>query len=224
MKLSIIVPMLNEAAELPDLLAHLSLQVRHGTEVIFADGGSSDGSAKIVERAGLKLVRTAGGRARQMNAAAALATGGILLFLHADTRLPLGAATEIAQVLGTKRHVWGRFDVYINGRPLMLRVVSRLMNVRSRLTGIATGDQAIFITRQAFDTVGGFPDQMLMEDIEISKRLLALTRPACIERRVRTSGRRWETRGVWRTIVLMWRLRWGYWRGVPVEQLAKAYR
>lgn len=224
MKLSIIVPVLDEAAELPDLLAHLLPQINHDTELIFADGGSCDGSGEIIEGAGLKLVRAARGRARQMNAAAAQATGDILLFLHADTRLPLGAATEIERALATGRHAWGRFDVFINGRPLMLRVVSRLMNVRSRLTGIATGDQAIFMTRQAFDSVGAFPDQLLMEDVEISKRLLRLTHPACVKRCVQTSGRRWQTRGVWRTILLMWRLRWDYWRGVPLEQLVKAYR
>jgi GT2 family glycosyltransferase len=126
--------------------------------------------------------------------------------------------------LADNRQAWGRFDVRISGRHFMLKVVSRLMNLRSRLTGIATGDQAMFVTRSAFDAVGGFPDQPLMEDIELSKRLLALSRPVCIARRVTTSGRRWETRGVWRTILLMWRLRWDYWRGVPAQQLAEAYR
>lgn len=224
MKLSIIVPVLNESAQLPDLLAHLRAQARHGTELIFADGGSNDGSAEMVAGAGFTLVRTAPGRARQMNAGAALATGDVLLFLHADTRLPPEAGTAIARALESKRHAWGRFDVHIVGRAPMLRVISHLMNLRSRLTGIATGDQALFMTRQAFDTAGGFPDQLLMEDIEICKRLRALTRPACIGHRVQTSGRRWETRGVWRTMALMWRLRWDYWRGVPAEQLAKLYR
>ena len=106
----------------------------------------------------------------------------------------------------------------------MLRVVGRMMNLRSRLTGIATGDQAMFVRRAAFDAVGGFPDQPLMEDVELSKRLRALSRPACVHRCVSTSGRRWETRGVWRTILLMWRLRWKYWRGVPASHLAQAYR
>jgi class 3 adenylate cyclase len=106
----------------------------------------------------------------------------------------------------------------------MLRVVGRLMNLRSRLTGIATGDQAMFVTRSAFDAVGGFPDQPLMEDIELSKRLLKRSRPVCIARQVTTSGRRWETRGVWRTILLMWKLRWDYWRGVSAQRLAEAYR
>lgn len=106
----------------------------------------------------------------------------------------------------------------------MLRVVGHMMNLRSRWTGIATGDQAMFMTRMVFDSVGGFPDQALMEDIELSKRLLSWSRPACIHHCVSTSGRRWETRGVWRTIFLMWRLRWGYWRGVPVGLLARAYQ
>jgi rSAM/selenodomain-associated transferase 2 len=224
MKLSVIVPLLNEARELPALLEQLSLLVRNGSEVIVVDGGSDDGSADIAERAGFIVVRTAKGRARQMNAGAARATGDVLLFLHADTKLPDVAEITIARGLADNRQAWGRFDVRISGRHFMLKVVSRLMNLRSRLTGIATGDQAMFVTRSAFDAVGGFPDQPLMEDIELSKRLLALSRPVCIARRVTTSGRRWETRGVWRTILLMWRLRWDYWRGVPAQQLAEAYR
>lgn len=224
MKLSIIVPILNEAEALPALLAHLSPLAHHDTQVLFADGGSRDDSVDIAEQAGFIVVRAARGRASQMNAAAAVADGDILLFLHADTQLPPDATNEIPRALASGHCAWGRFDVRISGRPFMLRVISALMNLRSRLTGIATGDQAIFITREAFNAVGGFPDQPLMEDIEISKRLLALTRPACIRRCVHTSGRRWETHGVWRTIFLMWRLRWGYWRGVPVEKLAKAYR
>jgi rSAM/selenodomain-associated transferase 2 len=159
-----------------------------------------------------------------MNAGAAQASGDVLLFLHADTQLPDNAQALIGQALADNRAAWGRFDVRISGRPFMLKIVSRMMNLRSRLTGIATGDQAMFLTRAAFDAVGGFPDQPLMEDIELSRRLRALGRPACIGRCVTTSGRRWETRGVWRTILLMWKLRWDYWRGVPVRQLAEAYR
>jgi rSAM/selenodomain-associated transferase 2 len=224
MKLSIIVPLLNEAQELPGLLERLAPLLRNGGEVIVVDGGSDDGSADIAEHTGFTVLRSVRGRARQMNAGAALATGGVLLFLHADTQLPDSAETTIAQELADSTRVWGRFDIRINGRSAMLRVVSRLMNLRSRLTGIATGDQAMFVTRSAFNAVGGFPDQPLMEDIEISKRLLVLSRPVCLARCVTTSGRRWETRGVWRTILLMWRLRWDYWRGVPVQQLAEAYK
>lgn len=224
MKLSIIVPVLNEAKELPVLLERLLSLTRHGCEVIIVDGGSQDGSADIAECAGFTVVRAPRGRARQMNAGAARATGKVLLFLHADTQLPDGTAVLIAQALSGDESQWGRFDVCIAGRPVMLRVVGRMMNLRSRLSGIATGDQAMFVTRVAFDAVGGIPDQPLMEDIELSKRLRKMSRPACIARCVTTSGRRWETHGVWRTILLMWRLRWAYWRGIPASQLAQAYR
>ncbi len=224
MKLSIIVPILNEAPELPDLLEQLLPLMRHGTEVIIADGGSNDGCAEIAECAGFTVARTACGRARQMNAAAMLATGDTLLFLHADTRLPQDAETWIAQALTTSKHVWGRFNVCIRGRPAMLRVIGCMMNLRSRLTGIATGDQAIFVTRSAFDAIKGFSDQPLMEDIELSKRLRVLSRPACLAQCVTTSGRRWEAKGVWRTIFLMWRLRWDYWRGVAAQRLLEDYR
>jgi rSAM/selenodomain-associated transferase 2 len=153
-----------------------------------------------------------------------VANGDVLLFLHADTRLPQGATALIDQALGKHTRCWGRFDVCISGQAWMLRVVSRCMNWRSRLSGIATGDQAIFVMRSAFEAVQGFPDQPIMEDIEISKRLRRHSRPACIGHCVTTSGRRWETRGVWRTILLMWRLRWAYWCGVPAHQLARLYQ
>ncbi|MDD5332265.1 MAG: TIGR04283 family arsenosugar biosynthesis glycosyltransferase [Rhodoferax sp.] len=224
MTLSIIVPVLNEAAALPALLAHLLPLLRQGCEVLIVDGGSEDGSANLAQCAGFKLLRSPRGRARQMNCGAAQASGEVLLFLHADTHLPEGAIALVTQALANGQHCWGRFDVRITGRHLMLRVVSRMMNVRSRLSGIATGDQAIFVRRAAFEAVGSFPDQALMEDVELSKRLCQLSRPACIDRCVSTSGRRWEAHGVWATIWLMWRLRWAYWRGVPVAQLAKAYR
>lgn len=224
MTISIIVPVLNEAPALPLLLERLLPLLRHGCEVIIADGGSDDGSADIAQCAGFKVVHAPRGRARQMNAGATHATGNALLFLHADTQLPDGAGMLIERALSGGNRSWGRFDVCIAGRPAMLRIVGRMMNLRSRLTGIATGDQAMFVTRAAFDAVGGFPDQPLMEDIELSKRLRAISHPACLDRCVTTSGRRWETRGVWRTILLMWRLRWQYWRGVPASQLAQAYR
>ncbi|WP_440109142.1 TIGR04283 family arsenosugar biosynthesis glycosyltransferase [Acidovorax sp. BL-A-41-H1] len=225
--LSVIVPMLNEAAALPVLGAQLESLAAQGIEVILVDGGSSDGSADMAEqmaqRMGFVVVRSARGRAVQMNAGAARARGDVLLFLHADTRLPDTATASLSRV-DPDTIAWGRFDVTIEGRPAMLRVVGALMNWRSRITGIATGDQAIFMTRKAFDAVGGFPLQPLMEDIEITSRLRRMARPLCLAERVTTSGRRWEQRGVWRTIVLMWRLRWAYWRGVPASDIAKAYR
>ncbi len=224
MRFSIIVPMFNEAPGLPGLLARLSVLARQGCEVLIVDGGSDDGSVELVERAGFRVLASPKGRARQMNLGAARATGDVLLFLHADTLLPEGALTTVRQTMLKTAALWGRFDVLIDGAHPMLRVIARLMNLRSRWTGIATGDQAIFVTRKAFEAVGGYPDQPLMEDIELSRRLRALARPAYIPTPVLTSGRRWESRGVWRTILLMWRLRWAYWRGTPAEQLAQRYR
>lgn len=223
-RISIIVPMLDEAAGLPVALAALRAERDAGCELILVDGGSSDASVAIASAAGVPPIIGPRGRARQMNAGAADSRAPVLLFLHADTRLPAGAAGLIEKALASGRHRWGRFDVRIDGRPRMLRVIARMMNLRSRLTGIATGDQAIFVTRTAFTAVGGFPDQPLMEDIELSRRLLALSRPACIRTPVITSGRRWEQRGLWRTVALMWRLRWAYWRGVPAAELAAHYR
>lgn len=222
-KLSVIVPVLNELASLPGLCDHLMLLSRQGAEVIVVDGGSEDDSADLIECMGFQLIRAPRGRALQMNVGAAAASGDVLLFLHADTRLP-PSALQLVDGQVRSALAWGRFDVVIEGRPAMLKVIAWLMNRRSRITGIATGDQALFMTRAAFDAVGGFPQQPLMEDIEISCRLRRLVPPICLTDRVHTSGRRWEERGLWRTIFLMWRLRWAYWRGVPASQLAKAYR
>jgi rSAM/selenodomain-associated transferase 2 len=221
--LSIVVPVLDEAGELPGRLPALQALAGEGAEVLIVDGGSTDDTVALARAAGLHVLAAPRGRARQMNAGAARAQGDVLLFLHADTQLPDGAAALVAKHIATG-HCWGRFDVRIAGRPALLRLVAGMMNLRSRVTGIATGDQALFVTRATFDRVGGFPDQPLMEDIEICRRLRRLAAPACIATPVTTSGRRWESRGVWRTILLMWRLRWDYWRGVPAGQLAARYR
>jgi rSAM/selenodomain-associated transferase 2 len=220
--ISIIVPVLNEALCLPDTLARAQALVGLQIDIVFVDGGSTDNTVALIEAAGLRIVASAKGRAWQMNAGAAQTQGDILLFLHADTQLPAGALGSIQSRLAS--HVcWGRFDVHIAGSSRMLPVIARMMNWRSRYSGIATGDQAMFMTRAAFNTIGGFPQQALMEDIEASKRLKKLSAPACIDSPVTTSGRRWETRGVWPTIFLMWRLRWAYWRGQNANQLAQLY-
>lgn len=228
MRLSIIIPVLNEADGLPSLLEHLEEVRGRGTEVIVVDGGSEDDSWQAASRAGVQVIRSERGRARQMNAGAAVAQGDILLFLHADTLLPPSAEQAIENVIqragGINENAWGRFDVRISGRSMLLPVVAGLMNWRSCLTGIATGDQAMFMTRRAFDSVGGFPDQPLMEDVELSKRLRSLSGPRCLTDRVVTSGRRWEAHGVWSAIWLMWRLRWAYWRGTDAAELARLYR
>jgi rSAM/selenodomain-associated transferase 2 len=224
--LSIVIPALNEAAGIEATLQALQPLRLRGVELVLADGGSSDSTPTLAQPWVDAVVDAPRGRALQMNAGAARARASVLLFLHADTRLPPLADVLVLQAVqrSDQGACWGRFDVRIEGRPWMLRVVAVLMNLRSRASGIATGDQALFITREAFERVGGFPEQVLMEDIEISRRLKRLGRPACLRARVCTSGRRWEQRGVWRTIVLMWRLRWRYWRGESPARLAEAYR
>ena len=225
MKIAIVVPVFNESLVLPRLIGDLAILKQAANpdfELVFVDGGSRDGTVALIEKAGFRVISGPKGRAWQMNAGAKQTTGDVLLFLHADTQLPANALAAITSSL-VGNICWGRFDVRLTGKPWMLGVVARMMNWRSRLTGIATGDQAMFMTRAAFQTIGGFPDQALMEDIEASRRLRLLSRPACIASPVITSGRRWETRGVWATIFLMWRLRWAYWRGQNPEQLAELY-
>jgi rSAM/selenodomain-associated transferase 2 len=223
-RLSIVMPALNESARIAESLQALAPLRRRGVEVIVVDGGSSDGTAALAEPWADRVLSSPRGRARQMNAGAAQARADALLFLHADTALPDAALHAIESALVDPHTHWGRFDVRIDGRPRLLRLVAWLMNLRSRRSGIATGDQAIFVRRSAFQRVGGFPDQPLMEDIELSRRLRRWSPPACLRVRVTTSGRRWEQRGVWRTIALMWRLRWMYARGASPERLAELYR
>jgi rSAM/selenodomain-associated transferase 2 len=221
MRLSVVIPVLNEAHGIAASLMPLQTLRQQGHEVIVVDGGSADGTEYIAQSLADHVITSPRGRAIQMNRGASLASGDALLFLHADTHLPVDAPTLIRHALQAR--AWGRFDVTIAGRSRWLPLIAALMNLRSRLTGIATGDQAIFVTRAAFDAAGGFPDQPLMEDIELSKRLKRIGPPACLKSRVLTSGRRWETHGVWRTVLLMWRLRFDYWRGVPAEKLTARY-
>jgi rSAM/selenodomain-associated transferase 2 len=216
--LSIIVPTLNEAGGIAAALARLEPLRRRGTEVIVADGGSDDGTVELARPIADAIVVAPRGRASQMNAGAVIASGEVLLFLHADTILPGGADALIP----TDR-AWGRFDVCIDGRHPLLRLVAVMMNLRSRLTGVCTGDQAIFVRRTLFAEVGGYRDIPLMEDIALSKTLRRRARPVCLAQCVTTSGRRWETRGVMRTILLMWHLRFDYWRGVDARELAIRY-
>jgi len=219
---SIIMPVLNEGAGLAAALDHLQGARAEGYQVVVVDGGSSDNSAELAQGACDVFVTTPRGRARQMNAGAVRATGDILLFLHADTRLPPDGLAAVRRAVGQGAR-WGRFDVYISGRHPVLALIAWCMNLRSRLTGIATGDQAIFVTRSAFEAVLGFPDQPLMEDIALSTELKFHGRPACLRERVLTSGRRWEKHGVWRTILLMWRLRTAYAFGADPARLARQY-
>jgi len=217
-RLSVVVPALNEAAGIRAALEALAPLRRAGHEVILVDGGSGDGTPELAAGLCDRVLRTARGRGLQMNAGAGVAVGDILVFLHVDTRLPQKADLLILEKI--EDHLWGRFDVDIDSRHRLLKVVAWAMNLRSRLTGIATGDQAIFVRRDVFP---GFPEVALMEDVAFSRDMKRRGRPACLRSRVTTSGRRWESRGVVRTIVLMWRLRLMYFLGVRAELLARLY-
>ncbi len=222
MHVSIVIPVLNEADCVVGLLARLQPVRAAGHEVILADGGSRDATVALARPLVDRIVCPGRGRARQMNAGAAAARGDVLWFLHADSGVPAGA---VRRILGAVRagRPWGRFDVRLSGRDPMFRVIERAMNLRSRLTGIATGDQGIFVTRALFERVGGYPDIPLMEDIALSRALKGHARPACLEGPLVTSSRRWEAQGTWRTIWLMWWLRAAYRLGVSPERLARAY-
>ena len=220
-RLTIVLPVLNEAAIVVAALQSLAPLRARGAEIIVADGGSHDGTARLAEPLADRIITVRRGRGAAMNAGAALGTGDALLFLHADTALPDGAGRLIDAALA--RRAWGRFDLRIAGRHPLFAVIARMINWRSRATGIATGDQAIFVSRKAFEAVGGFPDLPLMEDIAISRRLKRLCRPFCIATPVVTSGRRWEHNGVLSTILLMWRLRLSYYLGIKPALLAELY-
>ena len=228
MKVAIVVPVLDEAAAIVQCLTALQPLRVAGHAVIVADGGSSDATVEFARPLSDRVVRAPRGRARQMNAgadAAAMVTPAVdaYLFLHADTRLPDHAIERVRDALRAGTQRWGRFDVRIAGHSRWLPVVAALMNIRSRLTGIATGDQAIFVSRDAFEAVSGFPDWPLMEDVGISRALKRLTPPAALRARVTTSGRRWDANGPVRTILFMWWLRLRFALGAPPEALAARY-
>lgn len=223
MSLAVIVPVLNEEDAIAAHLAALGGFRAAGARVIVVDGGSRDDTrTRAAPHADLVLTAPRG-RAAQMNAGARACDADILLFLHADTRLPPDAGRLVADGLAASGRLWGRFDVDIVGQSPALPLIAALMNLRSRLGGIATGDQAMFMTRAAFEAIGGFPDLPLMEDVEASRRLKRLSRPLCLRARARTSGRRWEGRGVWRTVLLMWWLRLRWFFGADAHALARAY-
>jgi rSAM/selenodomain-associated transferase 2 len=222
-KLSIIVPVLDEGEGIAASLDALARMRALGTEVIVVDGGSRDATIQRARLRADRVISAPRGRALQMNAGAAKAAGDVLLFLHADTRLPADADHVVLKGLERSGRAWGRFNVRIDGRSPLLFVVGWLMNIRSQLTGIATGDQAIFVRRDAFNEVGGFDEIPLMEDIALCKRLKRVSRPLCLSDRAVTSGRRWDQHGVFPTILLMWRLRLAYFFGADPKELAQQY-
>jgi len=221
--LSIIIPCLNEAGGIVAALERLQPLRQRGVEVIVVDGGSNDGSAMLAAPLADRALTAPRGRASQMNAGAAVARGRVLLFLHADCTLPADGDRLIVDGLQTSGKHWGRFDVSLDGAHPLLGLIAFLMNWRSRLSGIATGDQGMFVARAQFDAVGGFPAIPLMEDIALSGILKSQGAPLCLRERITASGRRWDERGALRTITLMWRLRLAYFLGADPADLALRY-
>lgn len=216
------IPALNEAENIQSALRSLQTLRTRGDEIILVDGGSTDRTAELAAPLADRILTGTRGRAPQMNRGAAAASGEILLFLHADTELPADCDRLIAAALAPAEG-WGRFDVQLSGQRAMFTLISFCINLRSRLTGIATGDQAIFVSRALFERTGGFPPIALMEDIALSRRLLGHSRPHCLSARVVTSSRRWEQNGIIKTIFKMWWLRLRYFLGADPDKLAKEY-
>ncbi len=222
-RLTVIVPVLNEVRGIVSALSCLQTLRARGHEVIVVDGGSSDGTPDAARPFADRVLNSPRGRARQMNTGARAARGDVLLFLHADTALPADADRLIVEAFRRSGRMWGRFDVELSPSTPPLRLVAFLMNLRSRLTGIATGDQAMFVRRVPFERIGGFPALALMEDIALSIRLKRESRPVCLRPRAVTSSRKWEREGIVRTVLLMWRLRLAFFFGADSADLARRY-
>jgi len=221
MRLSVIIPTLNEA---PSIVQALTRVRQEGEcELIVVDGGSDDRTPELARPHADRVITTLRGRARQMNAGAREASGEILLFLHADTKLPAGFLQLVVQAFDDPHIVGGRFDVRLDAAGWPFRMIETMMNLRSRLTRISTGDQTIFVRRQIFHEIGEYPDIALMEDIEFSRKLKRAGKIACLHERVVTAARRWQQDGVFRTIVQMWILRLCHYWGVPAERLREFY-
>ncbi len=221
-KISIIIPVLNEADTIQIFLQKLQPLREQGHEVVLVDGKSQDATAALARPYVDRMMSSDRGRARQQALGAKMATGQVFLFLHADTQLPEQADQIILNAL-FNHYFWGRFNVHLSGSHWLFRIIEQMMNWRSCLTGIATGDQAIFVSRTLYNDIGGMPQMELMEDIELSKRLGKISRPICLKSTVITSSRRWENKGILRTVFFMWNMRLQYFFGVKSEQLLKKY-
>lgn len=222
MRFSFIIPTLNESHFIQACLVDLQT-LKDACEIIIVDGGSNDNTLIIAKPLADKIIKSTPGRARQMNVGAKQAKGETLVFLHADTFLPENALDLITKALTKTNNGWGRFNIQLKGKHPMLKVIAVFMNFRSCLTGIATGDQVIFVSKQLFDKVGGYPDIALMEDISFCAKLKNFSDFTCIKAKVTSSGRRWEKNGIFKTILLMWRLRLGHFFGENPDTLSTLY-
>jgi rSAM/selenodomain-associated transferase 2 len=221
-KLSVIVPVINEEMNLSRIAGCLRSVIEQGHEVIIVDGGSTDNTLTIAYDITDTIIISKKGRALQMNNGASVASGDVVLFLHADTLLPENVAEIISDVY-VGENFWGRFDVRLSNEKYVYRLIECMMNMRSSLTSIVTGDQAMFFEKNLFDRIGGFPEIALMEDVEISRQLKKISKPVRLKSKVVTSSRRWETNGVVATVLLMWKLRLYYFFGVSPEKLSQMY-
>ena len=222
MFVSIIIPTLNEEATISSLLQQLQSYRQQGHEVIVVDGGSNDNTVLISKVLADNVIQSDAGRAIQMNSGAAQAHGDALWFLHADSILPDNATEIIQQAL--EDNDWGRFNIKLSGTHILFRLIEKMMNLRSCICGIATGDQGIVVKKQKFEQIQGYPNIPLMEDIELSKNLKLISKPVCIKEILTTSSRRWEKKGIFATVLLMWKLRFLYWLGVSADKLVKQYK
>ena len=222
MFISIIIPVLNEEQSVKALLQQLQIYRQQGHEIIVVDGGSDDETVSISKRLADKVIMSESDRARQMNKGVAESTNEVLWFLHADTSITENVIETIQESL--IKNDWGRFNIKLSGSHFLFRIIEKMINIRSCVSSIATGDQGIFVKRKTFESVGGYSDGPLMEDVALSEKLKNISRPACLKEMLTTSSRRWEKNGIIKTILLMWRLRFLYWFGVSPDELAKLYR
>lgn len=222
MFISIIIPVLNEEQSVKSLLQQLQTCRQQGHEVIVVDGGSNDETVSVSKPLADKVITSGYGRAKQMNKGVAESINEVLWFLHADTSIPKNAIETIQESLS--KNDWGRFNIKLSGSHFLFRIIEKMINIRSCLSGIATGDQGIFVKRKMFKSIGGYSEIPLMEDVALSNKLKNVSRPVCVKETLTTSSRRWEKNGIITTILLMWYLRFLYWIGVSPNTLAKLYQ